>query len=64
MDLNLSEKQINEIAEKAAQIAIREISNMAYENVGRAVIQKLLWIVGALFTGLALWLQSKDFLKL
>ena len=39
----LSEKQIEEIAEKAAEVALEKV----YTHIGKSVVQKFLWLVGA-----------------
>lgn len=56
---NLSEDQIEMIAEKAAEKAIEKLTTHVYQEVGRSVVSKLFYIVGACAIGLYLWLKSK-----
>lgn len=51
----LTEEQVEHIAEKAAEIAFRKV----YEQVGKGVISRMLWIVGACVIGVFIWLGSK-----
>jgi hypothetical protein len=57
---DLSEDQIEEIAERAARRALE----IVYAEVGRSVIKRLTWLVGVVTVGLALWLIGKDRLPL
>lgn len=59
----LSEAEIDEIAEKAAEKAIEKLTNQVYQGVGRSVVEKFIWIVGALVVGAYIWAQSKGFIK-
>jgi hypothetical protein len=56
---NLTEKQIELIAEKAAEKAIERLTSHVYQEVGKSVVSKLFYIVGACAIGLYLWLKSK-----
>jgi hypothetical protein len=56
---DLTEAQIEEIAEKAAQKAINKLTNHVYQEVGKSVVSKLFYIVGACSIGVYLWLKSK-----
>lgn len=58
----LSESDIERIAEKAADKAVKKITNYIYMEVGRSVISKVLWITGALVIGISAWLHSKGFI--
>ena len=53
------EAVLEKIAEKAAEKAIEKLTNHVYKEVGRSVISKLIYIVGACSLGLYLWLKSK-----
>lgn len=55
----LSEAAIEQIAEKAAEKAIEKLTNHVYQEVGRSVISKFVYIVGVCSLGLYLWLKSK-----
>ena len=56
---NLTEDQIELIAEKAAEKAIEKLTSHVYQEVGKSVVSKLFYIVGACAIGLYLWLKSK-----
>lgn len=55
----LTEEQIDAIAERAAEKAIQKVTDHSYKEVGREVLQKLFYIVGAAVIGATLWLKSK-----
>ena len=56
------EAVLEKIAEKAAEKAIKKLTNHVYQEVGRSVISKFVYIVGACSLGLYLWLKSKGVL--
>ena len=56
------EAVLEKIAEKAAEKAIEKLTNHVYQEVGRSVISKFVYIVGACSIGLYLWLKSKGVL--
>lgn len=53
------EAVLEKIAEKAAEKAIEKLTDHVYQEVGRSVISKFVYIVGACSLGLYLWLKSK-----
>lgn len=55
----LTDDQIEEIAERAAEKAIQKVTDHIYKEVGRGVLQKLAYAIGACVVGLALWLKAK-----
>ncbi len=55
----LTEEQIEFIAEKAAEKAISKLTNHVFQEVGKSVLNKLFYIVGACILGFWLWLKSK-----
>lgn len=54
----LTDEQIEDIAEKAAEKAIEKLTGDVYKAVGKSVIQKLFWIVGAISVGAYLYLKK------
>lgn len=58
----LSEEQIEAIAERAADKAMSKLTGHIYQEVGKNVISKLLYIVGACVIGIWLWFKSKNLL--
>ena len=57
--IQLTDEQIDHIAEKAAEVAFKKI----YEEVGRSVVKKIFWIVGAGALGLMIWMAGNGSLK-
>ena len=55
----LDDSELEKIAERAAEKAIEKLTNHVYQEVGRSVISKVVYIVGACSLGLYLWLKSK-----
>jgi|TARA_R110000737_G_scaffold103970_1_gene137121 hypothetical protein len=51
-DIQLSDAQIDAIAEKAAEKAFNKI----YHDVGKSVLTKLTWMAGAAVIGIFMWL--------
>lgn len=51
-------EDIADIAEKAAEKAIEKLTGDVYKAVGKSVVSKFLWIVGALSVGAYLWLKK------
>ena len=52
--IQLSDSQIEAIAERAAEVAL----NKVYAEVGKNVLKKLAWLTGVAVIGLALWLAG------
>ena len=50
--VELTDEQIEAIAERAAEVAFEKI----YQEVGKSVLKKLAWLTGAAVVGLAMWL--------
>ncbi len=53
-EVQLTDAQIEAIAERAAEVAL----NKVYTEVGKNVLKKLAWLTGAAVIGLAMWLTS------
>lgn len=45
---HLSEEQIEKIAEIAAEKAVEKVTNGVYKAVGKTVIERMVWVIGAL----------------
>lgn len=54
-----TEEQIEEIAERAAERAMKKLTDHMYKEVGRSVVNKFFWIVGVISVGMYLWLKQK-----
>lgn len=59
----LTEAQIEEIAERAANKAVAKLTDNVYREIGKNVLQKFIYVVGAIAVALFLWLQSKGLIK-
>lgn len=55
----LDDSELEKIAERAAEKAIEKLTNHVYQEVGKSVISKFVYVVGACSLGLYLWLKSK-----
>lgn len=55
----LNDEQIDEIAERAADLAVKKLTENAYKAVGKSIIEKLFWIVGVLTVAVYLWAKEK-----
>ena len=51
--------ELEKLAERAAEKAIEKLTNHVYQEVGKSVISKFIYIVGACSVGLYLWMKSK-----
>lgn len=59
----LSEEQIEEIAERAAEKAVEKMTNQIYLEVGKGVVKKALYLLGALVVGAGLWAKAKGWIS-
>ena len=59
----LTDEQIDAIAEKAADIAVSNITDMAYKQVGKSVISKLFYVTGVIVVAGYLYLQGHGWIK-
>lgn len=59
----LSESQVNQIAEKAADLAVKKVTDEAFKQVGKRVIEKFLWIVGVAAVALFVYLTKTGAIK-
>ena len=58
-EIQLSDEQIDMIAEKAAERAVQKMTDDAYKAIGKTVIEKLLAGIGVCFLALYFWLEHK-----
>ena len=59
----LSDEQLEEIAERAAEKAIAKVTQDLYTSIGKAVLTKVIWSVGVAWVALIIWLNAKGFIK-
>lgn len=55
----LTDQQIDEIAGRAADLAVKKLTEDAYKAVGKSIVEKLFWIIGVATVGLYLWMKEK-----
>ena len=55
----LTEEQLDDLANRAADRAVEKITQQVYQQVGKSVLNKLLWIAGALSTGAYIYFHNK-----
>lgn len=55
----LSAEQIERIAERAAEVALEKV----YTSIGKSVVNKVLWMVGAASLAVAAWLNGAGHFK-
>lgn len=60
---NLTDEQMDDIAERAATRAVAKITSDAYQAVGKSIVDKFIYIVGVCALGLYFWLQQKGYIK-
>lgn len=54
---HLSEEQIEQIAERAAEVALEKV----YTQIGKSVISKFMWLVGAATLAIFAYVKGKGF---
>ena len=59
MSANLSEAEMDAIAERAADRAIRKM----YESIGKSVAQKIYWAIGIVVVGMLMLLAGNGMSK-
>ena len=59
MSANLSEAEMDAIAERAADRAIRKM----YEQIGKSVAQKIYWAIGIIVVGMMMLLAGNGMSK-
>lgn len=50
-----SEEAIHAIAERAATLAVEKITAQTYQAIGKSLVSRALWAIGAIGAGAALW---------
>jgi len=63
-DVHLSARQIERIVEKAAERAVQQMLDSGYKAVGRNVVEKGMWIIGAVAIGIFSYLASKGWIRI
>ena len=60
--VQLTDEQIEEIAERAAKKAVEQMTNQIYLEVGKGVVKKALYLIGAFIVGAGIWAKAKGWL--
>lgn len=55
----LSESQIDAIAERAAEVALERV----YTQIGKSIVHKVFWLVGAAALAVAAWANGAGWLR-
>lgn len=63
MTIHLTDAQIDEIAEKAADKAVAKMTTIIYQEVGKGVVNKLLWVIGVIAVAVYSFLTAKGIVK-
>jgi hypothetical protein len=61
--VQLTDEQIEEIAERAAKKAVEQMTNQIYMEVGKGVVKKALYLLGALIVGAGIWAKAKGWIS-
>ena len=61
--VQLTDEQIEEITEKAAEKAVEKMTNQIYLEVGKGVVKKALYIIGAFIVGAGIWAKAKGWIS-
>lgn len=59
----LTDEQIEQIAERAAEKAVKKMTEQAYQAVGKGVVSKLLYILGVLTLAGYAWAMHNGWIK-
>lgn len=60
----LTDDQIEQIAERAAKKAIGMARDEFYQDVGETIVGKLKWFLGAIIVAVFVWLAQHGIIKL
>jgi hypothetical protein len=62
--MSMTEAEMDQLAEKAAEKAIKRMTEEAYREVGRQTLKGVTYIVGVLTLVCIIWLANHGYLKL
>ena len=63
VSVQLTDEQIEEIADKAAEKAVEKMTNQIYLEVGKGVVKKALYLIGAFIVGAGIWAKAKGWIS-
>lgn len=61
--VQLTDEQIEQIAERAAEKAVEKMTNQIYMEVGKGVIKRAMYIIGAFIIGAGIWAKAKGWIS-
>lgn len=61
--VQLTDEQIEEIEEKAAEKAVEKMTNQICLEVGKGVVKKALYLIGAFIVGAGIWAKAKGWIS-
>lgn len=61
--VQLTDEQIEEIADRAAKKAVEQMTNQIYMEVGKGVVKKALYLLGAFIVGAGIWAKAKGWIS-
>lgn len=59
----IDERYLDRLAERAADKAVEKVTSRVYQQVGKGVLSKFIYIVGAVVIGAWLWFKSRGFIQ-
>ena len=59
----LTDDDIERIAERAAELAVKKVTQDAYAMVGKTIVDKVVWVIGVCAVSLFFWLAGKGVIK-
>lgn len=62
--ITISPDMLEEIAEMAAAKAVKKLEDRMYQEIGKAILQKLSWLIGIVAVSVYLWVQKQGWLRL
>ena len=57
-DPHLSDEQIEDIAERAAEKAVEKMTSGVYQAIGKSILDKALYLTGAIGLGVWFWMKK------
>lgn len=63
-NVQLTEEQIEEIAETAAKKAVEKLTHAFYKEIGKTVVEKFLLIIGVISVGVMFWMAGRGYISM
>ena len=62
-DPHLSEEILDAIADRAADKAVKKMTDEAYKAIGKGILSRLFYLAGVITVATYFWLQAKGVIK-